>query len=331
MVFELVSTTNIGENIYSGVIDPANGFLYLGMSTNPGKVKKIKTSDLSVVSTINNISAWLWGAGIDLVNGFAYFAAEQRGTVEKIKLSDFSYVGALTLPGTQAINTFLIDTANDVMYTAGCWNTPDITKIRLSTFTIITKITPFPSMCWHGGVIDLTNQIIYIGAESNSIRKIRLSDFTYIDSIGGSNGWAGASPPSAKYNGYLYISDYAQLIRIKISDSSITSTSTSTGRIFALCIDELNGYAYCSGSDGIVSKVNLNTFLEEDTLNLGETYSYSANVDNAGFAYFSTLTKVHKVKIYDLPSGETKFGKSSFRSTGASVSGGIECGRGKKR
>ena len=75
-------------------------FAYFGTDTTPGKVIKVRLSDLTRVGalTLNSGETQLVSAVIDQPDGFAYFGTyTYLGIVVKVRLSDFTRVGALTL------------------------------------------------------------------------------------------------------------------------------------------------------------------------------------------------------------------------------------------
>jgi len=73
-------TLKPGEtNLYSAVIDTANGFAYFGTVTSPGIIVKVRLSDFTRVAalTLNPGENYLYSAVIDTANGFAYFGVLQ--------------------------------------------------------------------------------------------------------------------------------------------------------------------------------------------------------------------------------------------------------------
>src|SRR2546427_2869121 len=88
--------------------------------------------------TLNPGETGLYAAVIDSANGFAYFAADQR-TVVKIRLSDFTRVGALTLDGDP--ESAVIDAANGYAYFGTSGSPGVVVKVRLSDFTQVAALT----------------------------------------------------------------------------------------------------------------------------------------------------------------------------------------------
>ena len=83
---KLLSSEN---DLRSAVIDTAGGYAYFGTDNSPGRVVKVRLSDLTRVGalTLNSGENDLWSAVIDPAGGYAYFGTyTSPGIVVKIDL-----------------------------------------------------------------------------------------------------------------------------------------------------------------------------------------------------------------------------------------------------
>jgi hypothetical protein len=136
--------------------------------------------------TLTRKQDYPWSAVIDSANGFAYFGTlTSPGVVVKIRLSDFTSVGALVLnEGENDLRTAVIDTAQGFAYFGTLTATGIIVKVRLSDFTRVSSVelppqtgSTIPMAC---SVIDTINGFAYFGTYTGpgAIVRIRLSNFT---------------------------------------------------------------------------------------------------------------------------------------------------------
>ena len=197
---------NPGEAADSFVIDTPAGFAYLGTGTDPGLVVKVRLSDFTRVGTLalKPGESYLSSAVLDPSAGFAYFGtsggpvdATSPGVIVKIRLSNFTRVGSITLnPSEYNLFPAVLDPLGGFAYfgTGGCshpppWQTGQtcaffgVVKVRLSDFTRVGTLSmdnwPISS------VIDSASGFAYFGTHSSPgvVVKVRLSDFTRVGSI----------------------------------------------------------------------------------------------------------------------------------------------------
>lgn len=315
-----------GNNLSAAVIDTSNGFAYFGTSEGavPASILKIRLSDLTLVGTVVlNPGEFVVGAGVVDSNGFAYFGISAPtfpppgpGVVVKIRLSDFTRVGTLSLasvPGGAYIQSAVIDTHNGFAYFGASGS---IAKVRLSDFSLNgTIVLPSPA---NGGLpsamIDPSNGFAYFGVASapGVVVKIRLSDFVVVEVLTlklSDAGLISAVIDSARGFAYFGTNPFgpASIVRIRLSNftrvDALNLTAGEDGLPTAV-IDEKNGFAYfgtygnreggvCCGPATIV-QVRLSDFTRVGTMVLktGETALGSAVIDTIHrFAYFGTLTR----------------------------------------
>lgn len=315
-----------GNNLSGAVIDASNGFAYFGTSEGvvPASILKIRLSNLTLAGTITlNPGEFSVGAGLIDSSGFAYFGIrapsfppQGPGAVVKIRLSDFTRVGTLSLasvPGGAYIQSAVIDINNGFAYFGASGS---IAKIRLSDFSLNGTISLPPPA--NGGltsaVIDPSKGFAYFGVASapGVVVKIRLSDFVVYDLLQlklSDSSLASAVIDSERGFAYFGTNPFgpASIVRIRLSNftrvDALNLTAGEDGLPTAV-IDEKNGFAYfgtygnreggvCCGPATIV-QVRLSDFTRVGTLVLksGETALGSAVIDTLhGFAYFGTLTR----------------------------------------
>lgn len=351
-------TLGAGENqVECGVIDDINGFAYFATNTSPVKVVKIRLSDFTQVGTLNLTSGNLirpMGAVIDKINGFAYFCTYDSGKISKVRLSDFTEVAVLSTSASDGIYGAVIDAVNGFIYigrriiTGG----DNYFRIRLSTFTQITTMGTSQQFKSQAPLIDISNQVLYWGSSSNNptiIKRIIIfgptSNLTLI--AGDAYAYSGVIDEN---NGFSYYGMYTAPGRIvKFNHLAFTRVGHVTlnageEECMSADISPQTGFAYFGTNDnltpGNVVKIRLSDFtrVEGIALSSGENFPYSLLLDKPkGFGYIGTLTTPGRIVKFSDPdmtpvsAVSNILGKSSSRSTGASVSGGIACGRGKKR
>ena len=131
-------TLNDGDNLLqTAVIDPAAGFAYFGTMSFPGRIAKVRLSDMSRVAslTLNPGEDNVTSAVIDPAAGFAYFGTNTYpGIIVKVRLSDFTRVGAITLNNNESAPfSAVIDPAAGFAYFGTAGNR--IVKIALASFS----------------------------------------------------------------------------------------------------------------------------------------------------------------------------------------------------
>jgi len=190
------------DRLRSAVIDASAGFAYFGTETGPGRVVKVGLSDFARagVLTLEPGEDDLQSAVIDPVNEFAYFgtyavtqagrvgASTMLGRVVRVRLSDFTRVGALTLEQDESHPTSAVIDASAGFAYFGTWPGKAV-KVRLSDFTRAGAIVLEPGVTAEivSAVIDPANGFAYFGTKSagevGRVVKVRLSDFTFVATL----------------------------------------------------------------------------------------------------------------------------------------------------
>jgi len=205
--FSRVGSISAGPDMIalnSAVIDTDAGFAYFASSmASPGKIAKIRLSDFTLVGTLTlnpeEFRSSIRCAVIDTANGFAYFGTHTGGIparptiVVKVRLSDFTEVGSLTLmSGVTGLFSGVIDTENGFAYFGSLVDVASvkpgkIVKIRLSDFTEVESLTldqnEVDARC---SVIDTVKGFAYFGFnfKPGIVVKVDLSTFTTTTATG---------------------------------------------------------------------------------------------------------------------------------------------------
>jgi len=303
-------------------MDSVAGFAYFGTSNLDGhssaSIVKIRLSDFSRVDALklnageNIVSA----AAIDTDGGFAYFGTtDTRGsgndaTIVKVRLSDFTRAGSLTLGTTGCggcenyIGAAVLDTAAGFGYFAVGYC--EILRVRLSDLARMgVSYLPCGFIDYAlSGVIDTAGGFAYFGTYSEGfLSKISLSDFTIVDTLQiGQCCFTSAviDPPG----GFIYFASALHVFKIYLSNFTI---ARSPGATCANCeegsavADSKAGFAYFGGpGSSTVSKVRLSDLAVFDEVSIGMGEVTSAVIDSsAGFAYFGAGTSpgtIYKVE-----------------------------------
>ena len=207
--------------------------------------------------------------------------------------SQTCYVTGFQLPEMRATCS-VIDSENGFMY-VGCCDAPDsIVKIELTTPSRVDSIVlnnTYPD--YLGGppgcaVIDTVNGFLYVGLNTvpGKIVKIRLSDFTHVDTLVleyGLNYLTSAVIDT--FGGYVYFGTSVMvpgdIIKVRLSDFAYIGHVSGSIQDWELSdfasaiIDPYRGFAYfCSGHGlGCVLRINLHTFAKAGAAPFDEDYS----------------------------------------------------------
>lgn len=163
--------------------------------------------------------------------------------------------------------------------------------------------------------IDTVNGYAYIisrGSPSSTVKKVRISDFTEVDSLilaGAGQYEASAIDVGA---GFLYVGG-AELIKIRLSDFTIADTmilDLGEDLLISSAMDIANGFAYFAASRNptVILKINLATFTKDATLSVTEQYLETALFDEVGGAIYFVS--------YDYPAEVVKVRTSDFTKVG---------------
>lgn len=171
-----LSTGEISTDLRAGVIDNVNGYAYWGTGTrSPAKIWRLNLTTFMADSLTLNTGENNVGSGvIDTTNGYAYFGTNQihypplPAKIIKIRLSDFTRVGAITLmPGEEELEgDAAIDTINQLAYfiASEAEGKIVVVTIDLNNFARLSALTLNAGETKHGvSVIDVINGLLYVG------------------------------------------------------------------------------------------------------------------------------------------------------------------------
>jgi hypothetical protein len=247
----------------AGVIDRANGFLYVGTYTSPGQVVKIDLNDFSRVGAIALDSGEdkIWKAVIDEADGYACFVTyTSPAQLVKIDLATFSRVGAVTLEaGQDKSQATVIDPLTDMVYVATFTEPSDIVKVDASEMTIVDSVTlpAMPEVA--SGAIDLIGGAALFGTFSPAkVLRIRLSDLVTTGQVDVIESWislvSAVLDPVAGY-AYFGSSSYpARIVKIGIGSDCRETYALTNGKwkqIALPCEPRTNTVAGVFGDDGM--------------------------------------------------------------------------------
>ncbi len=324
--FSRVGSITLGDTnavYHNAVIDTANNYIYAAVQeddTTP-LVYKVSTVSFSVSDTLNlnedptpPTSVDWSSAVIDGASGYAYFGTNTSPAyVLKVRLSDFSLVGALNLDtGENVLSTAVIDTINGYAYFGTNTAPGIIVKVQLSTLTRTANLTLNSGEDYlRCSVIDATNGYAYFGTytQPGIIVKVDLDNFDLahtdrmtldpdIDYLS-----AAAIDPASDAAYFATYTAPAMALGIKLSDFSLLGTLTmdpGEDYIRTAVIDTANHYVYFGTytQPGKIIRVDVGgspvkTVL---TLDTGDNYLTTGILDVANdYAYFGTDTNPGKI------------------------------------
>jgi len=268
---------------------------------------------------------------VDSAAGFAYFAfpgfpAPSPAEIVKVRISDFTRVGTLTLAqGESDIRSAVIDTAGGFAY-FGVYASPgSIVKVRLSDFSRVSSLPLNPGEDYlDAAAIDPAAGFAYFGTFTipGSIVKVRLSDFTRVGAMTLDPGedlvvTSMIDPPG----GFAYFATGQVVVKIRLSDFSRVG-SFLFGSITTSVIEPGGAFAYFGAGPnlGTVVKVRLSDLTEAGRIDCAPTVGGLATsaIDATGqFAYFginSFSGDVVRVRLSDF----TRVDALSLGGTGVS-------------
>jgi len=224
------------------IIDPVNAFAYFDANYDPAVIVKAELSDFKLVETLklNKGEDFVTTGVIDYANGFGYFGAASWTTNEtsivKVMLSDFTRVGALTMPASSGYfspTSSIIDDASGFAYFGTANKPTKVLKIRLSNLSLVdTLIIDENGTGAKPAVIDSAHGFAYFGTmASNKIVRIRLSDFVVDGTLPLRSDMAFIHSSAAvmdTINGFVYFGTGNYILKVGADAFSRISSTTRT-------------------------------------------------------------------------------------------------------
>ena len=240
--------------------------------------------------------------------------------IVKVKLSDMSVVGTLTLAtdNNEALS-MIIDNSGTYLYVGlqgvSISSTPGrIARITLADFTTVSIFT-LATTEFSVRSLAINSTHLYCGVDisgASTIVKITLSDFTTKATVA----LTGGSVYDLAINStHLYCIDYSakKIARVLLSDFTTVAYKTlTTAAPTGLDIDATYLYIAHFGSPGAVTKLTLADFTTEaiKTLATGENYACSVNIDSTGTYLYVTCDtapiKIVRLTLSDFTTTSTK-------------------------
>jgi len=301
-------------------IDSVDGYAYLGFSGDyvPSLVVKIDLSAFRVAATLtlNPGEYRLVTAAIDTVNGFAYFVARGGsgggpGVVVKVRLSDFTRVGALILASDISVDDMtqsIIDSVAGYMYLMTY--AQFFVKIRLSDFAVV-ETKPLWDFSSSTVVADLANGYAYFGTDAGQIVKVRLSDLAEVGTLTPAPSSPVVASAMDPANGYAYFATRGTIVKVDLANFTFGKTLIlklgDTIQSGAVIIDASNDFVYfllqsTNLEPTRVLKIGLSDLTEVAAVELVKfTAGISfAVLDPNGFLYLATEhSTLLKVRLSD--------------------------------
>jgi hypothetical protein len=239
--------------------------------------------------------------------------------IVKVRLSNFTRVGALSLAGAEYLPYApIIDSTGGFAYIGANNNAGQgvVAKVRLSDFTSVRVLnTTLGGML--SSVIDTGSGFAYFGGDPMSgsgpgvIVKVRLSDLTEVGAmtLNAGEGWPTSSViDSVAGFAYFGVSNFCTvgaILKVRLSDFTrvaYLSLNPYECTLYNAVLDPVHGFAYFAGggcnipppwdprptcASPAVVKVRLSNFTRVGSLDLGGERPSSSIIDSAsGFAYF---------------------------------------------
>lgn len=273
----------------------------------------------------------LFSAIIDSQNGFAYFGTNTAPCrIIKVRLSDFTRVGSIQIPtdtGCGVLQPATINSTHGYAYFFISNNTSgNIVRLRLSDFTIDTIFSMTPGGQALSAVIDINNNILYVGTTPSSGRinegQIRKIDLNTLSQIGALNLPTNLAFPKSitldSPNSHLHIAAEGgslvpggprAVVKIKLEDFSVEDThyfsdSTDVPGALAISPDGSILYLGINGKPVIykidASSLNILNQLVISDQNFANGIRLATVIQDGSKAYFTSLngcTGAHLLNI----------------------------------
>jgi len=243
-------TLDLGEDYpCRAFIDEAKGLAYFITETTPPKIVTIRLADFTKTGSLI-ISSASYVAG-DIPNGFAYFAAGSK--IEKLRLSDMTVVGTLTLISGERVVSGGVDPSSGFAYFGlsvddprSGWPRGAVTKVRLSDLTrvgtLLFRGTPpgdeFPTGEYgaNPALFDFAKDVAYFGTSAGFV-GVKLSDLTRVELLLMERASWGVVDPVNRFayiGGVpLHAAGQPSIVKLSLDDVPFDFSLGNTGDIYA--------------------------------------------------------------------------------------------------
>lgn len=336
---------DIGEgNLKCVTVDEVHGYAYYGTNTSVGRIIKVRLSDFARVATLTlkPEENYLTCGVVDAAGIYAYFFAQgyngqhayPGGTVVKVRLSDFTRVGALAMnvSGYSPVGNAAIDSVQNLAtfyfytYNSGDSNNPSkalFITVRLSDLTIGNRKemlfdTPFAKYA----TFDPAGGFAYVcssGSMGSVLYKVRLSDFAQVGRLYLSAYEEYINSTSYDFKGgYGYFGGHGfanggTAMQVRLSDLKVTAkyTLSSEEYLANLAVDHDRGYLYILSFYGKLFQVCLADFRLRGSVKL--------TGGGSGYLPMLALDRVRNIALVSsnaIPGQVAGVRLSEFRQTG---------------
>jgi len=269
-VFKEIATVTFDTNedeVYAVAI--SGNYLYAGLLTAPGIIKKIDLTTFSVVGTLTLGVNEDWIYDLAISGGYLYAALDTApGKIAKINLTTFTEEAVLTLASGENYAEALAIYGN-YLYT-GLWTSPGkVAKIDLTSFTQVDTLT-FSVGENKVGYMTIADGYLYAGLYTTPgrIKKIDFGTFSVVGTLILDSGDDQIESLIAS-GGFLYAGLYKPTGPVKVVKINLTTFTKVATLQAALGGDGAFGLAVSGGAlyvpiynrnPGRIVKVDLDTF-----------------------------------------------------------------------
>ncbi|KAJ5067155.1 hypothetical protein M0811_13204 [Anaeramoeba ignava] len=314
--YDFVSDTSYAKDIE---IDLINQKVYIEFGS-PIIIIKVDLNEWNEESNLSLSNDQPTGSVIDVDNGILYVSTDSSSgtntTIYKIELSTFTQIDSLlvNLTSVMALKYGVIDNLAQMMYFGTSQYSMKIVKINLTDFTSVDSISTSSSQNCVGAGIDSLNGIAYFSSTNNYLVKVNLTTFTIEDSYNWSGYYTNTIGINSDASEAYIPKNYYQITEMNLPSFTEGKSSDfiSYTKPKLILIDELIqiAYIYFSNSNGIIAKVDLESFELVDYLLLNLSDSVvNGEIDSInGFIYLfltSSELKIMKIRLSNFSIDET--------------------------
>jgi len=260
------------------------------------------------------------GMALDPTGTYIYIISTGSSTLLKVRASDFTIVGSLTLSATvnSLPNGIAIDPAGAYAYIC-VPGLGSVTKVDLATFTEVGPISGYPFSSPQSIVIDHAGAFAYVSCTS-SIEIIDLATFTWYDTILTPATYVGQVVVDPT-NTLLYATNPNdnEIYKIDIATLSVVYTAFSTySANYSIALNSTGNYLYtASSSNSALTRWDTSTWsetlgphigngLQQVVLDSTDTYAfvmsqYDNQVYTVDLSLLNTVSQVTMPGLYPWP------------------------------
>ncbi|MFZ4484732.1 MAG: hypothetical protein ACOYOL_12220, partial [Chthoniobacterales bacterium] len=262
--------------------------LGIGLGTSasaPAQASRISPQDFA--SGTVNVGANPNQVAVDDSGTYAYVTAVTDQTLDRVRLSDFSVDDSLVFPTA----TIAVAVHDDTVYVTDLTHFYQVNADTLAPPAADDSVA-LPAI---GGWIAIAWPYGYVTDTAlNRVYKIDLRTMMVSGDVGsgGSYPTGIAIDPSQQF-AYVVNTNSSDLTKIRLSDFTVVGSTPVGAQPYTVAIDPTGAYAYVpnAAAPEWLSRINLNTFLIDDTVLLPFTWGYAVAVNPAGTTAYVTQSR----------------------------------------